>query len=118
MAVVVAVMISQLVSQICFVPSPQLSLRGRAAEGASAAVGSSIVVAPLAANAYAEQTYDGFGPGEQLAIFIPIALVGLALNEWCSQQEPVPEDIGGTLYQMNDGPNGYRPRGYDWDESF
>jgi len=65
-----------------------------------------VASAPLPALAV-EQTYDGFGAPELVAIFTPIFFVFFAYAEWESKQEPTDNVTGvGTLGKTVDAPIG------------
>mmetsp|Transcript_25036 Transcript_25036/g.77211 ORF Transcript_25036/g.77211 Transcript_25036/m.77211 type:complete len:128 (-) Transcript_25036:93-476(-) len=88
---------------LAFVAPPRAPLRAEHG-AAGAAVIAGVATAPQAASA-AELTYDGFGPAELVAIFVPIVVVFLAYLEWESKQEPVDDITGvGTLGKTIDGP--------------
>merc|ERR1712045_974349 len=84
--------------------APHAAMRATEQGTAGAALGGAIVLAPQAASA-AELTYDGFGPAELTAIFIPLGIVIVAYIEWESKQDPVDDVTGvGTLGKQVDGP--------------
>jgi len=71
-----------------------------------AAVAGAVALAPLPALAV-EQTYDGFGAPELVAIFTPIFFVWFAYLEWESKQAPTDDVTGvGTLGKTVDAPIG------------
>ena len=64
------------------------------------------MMAPMPAMAV-EQTYDGFGAPELVAIFLPIFFVWFAYLEWESKQSPTDDVTGvGTLGKTVDAPIG------------
>eukprot|EP00444_Apocalathium_aciculiferum_P057130 CAMPEP_0183600224 /NCGR_PEP_ID=MMETSP0371-20130417/179826_1 /TAXON_ID=268820 /ORGANISM="Peridinium aciculiferum, Strain PAER-2" /LENGTH=180 /DNA_ID=CAMNT_0025812297 /DNA_START=61 /DNA_END=604 /DNA_ORIENTATION=- len=87
-----------------FLPAPatgSMQLRGHHA-AAAASLATLAAAQPQAAHA-AELTFDGFGPGELVAIFVPIIYCWLAYGEWEAKQDPV-EDVGvGALGRTVDG---------------
>ncbi|CAE8586859.1 unnamed protein product [Polarella glacialis] len=91
-------------NQLLFVSPPSASgtssLRGGAAAVALAGV---LAAAPVPALA-AEQTFDGWGPPEIIAVLVPMFLVGGAYGDWESRQDSVDDVTGyGTLGKQVDG---------------
>mmetsp|Transcript_13597 Transcript_13597/g.44123 ORF Transcript_13597/g.44123 Transcript_13597/m.44123 type:complete len:130 (+) Transcript_13597:83-472(+) len=86
-----------------FVPAATGNMQLRSHHAATAAaIAGLAAAAPQPAQA-AELTFDGFGPGELVAIFVPIIYCWLAYGEWEAKQDPV-EDVGvGALGRTVDG---------------
>ncbi|CAE8643248.1 unnamed protein product [Polarella glacialis] len=89
--------------QLAFVSAPAnsgSSLRGHEAAVLAAGI---LAAAPVPALA-AEQTFDGWGPPEIIAVLVPMFLVGGAYGDWESRQDSVDDVTGyGTLGKQVDG---------------
>ncbi|CAE8582642.1 unnamed protein product [Polarella glacialis] len=92
------------VKQLPFVSAPGAAgykLRGH--EAAAVLAAGILAAAPVPALA-AEQTFDGWGPPEIIAVLVPMFLVGGAYGDWESRQDSVDDVTGyGTLGKQVDG---------------
>ncbi|CAE8582644.1 unnamed protein product [Polarella glacialis] len=91
--------------QLAFVSAPGAAagskLRGH--EAAAVLAAGILAAAPVPALA-AEQTFDGWGPPEIVAVLVPMFLVGGAYGDWESRQDSVDDVTGyGTLGKQVDG---------------
>eukprot|EP00442_Polarella_glacialis_P006578 CAMPEP_0115092412 /NCGR_PEP_ID=MMETSP0227-20121206/26749_1 /TAXON_ID=89957 /ORGANISM="Polarella glacialis, Strain CCMP 1383" /LENGTH=99 /DNA_ID=CAMNT_0002484223 /DNA_START=63 /DNA_END=359 /DNA_ORIENTATION=+ len=75
---------------LSFVAAPSTSSVASQLRGPEAAIAAALVAAaaPVPALA-AEQTFDGWGPPEIIAVLVPMFLVGGAYGDWESRQDSV-----------------------------
>ncbi|CAE8627007.1 unnamed protein product [Polarella glacialis] len=91
--------------QLAFVAAPSSAVSSNLrSQGAAVAVAAGMLAAVPVPALAAEQTFDGWGPPEIIAVLVPMFLVGGAYGDWESRQDSVDDVTGyGTLGKQVDG---------------